>query len=89
MVVASTLVVIGTIVEFVTAVNTTTSVRLMLRLPARSSFNPPVVAGPEHAICVRGPDEGVGTVILARVPQFHDHTLPHVHELVISLRQSV
>ena len=34
----------------------------MLRLPARSSFNPPVVPGPEHAICVRGPDEGVGAV---------------------------
>src|SRR5918993_2122532 len=61
----------------------------MLRLPARSSFNPPVVPGPEHAICVRGPDEGVGTVILARVPQFHDHTLPHVHALVIGLCQTI
>src|SRR5687768_14859387 len=109
MVVASTFVVIGTIVEFVTAVNTTTSVRLrshnggtamtiiinsagllaggfphqMLRLPAPSYFNPPVVPGPEHAICVRGPDEGVGTVILAPVLKLHDHTLPHVLALVI------
>ena len=61
----------------------------MLRLPARSSFNPPVVPGLEHAICVRGSDEGVGTVILAHVPQFHDHTLPHVHALVVYLRQTV
>src|SRR5215211_8307787 len=89
MVVASTFVVIGTIVEFVTAVNATTSVRLMLRLPARSSFNLPVVPGLEHGLGVVGADEGVGTVILACVPQFHDHTLPHVHALVIGLRQSV
>ena len=61
----------------------------MLRLPAPSSFNPPIVPGPEHAICVRGPDEGVGTVILARVPQFHEHPLPHVFALVIDLRKTV
>ena len=61
----------------------------MLRLPARSSFNPPVVPGLEHGLGVVGADEGVGTVILARIPQFHDHTLPHVFALVIGLRQSV
>ena len=61
----------------------------MLRLPARSSFNPPVVPGPEHAICVRGPDEGVGTVILAPVLKLHEHPLPHVLALVGFLDQTI
>src|SRR5215218_9617623 len=34
----------------------------MLRLPARSSFNPPVVPGLEHGLGVVGADEGVGAV---------------------------
>src|SRR5215217_7386807 len=59
-----------------------------LRLPARSSFNPPVVPGLEHGLGVVGADEGVGTVILAPVLKLHDHTLPHVLALVIGLRQT-
>src|SRR5829696_10092345 len=62
----------------------------MLRLPARSSFNPPIVPGLEHGLGVVGADEGVGAVPSpARVPQFHDHILPHVHALVVYLRQTV
>ncbi len=62
----------------------------ILRLPARSSFNPPVVPGPEHGLGVVGADDGVGAVPSpARVLKLHEHPLPHVLALVISLRQSV
>src|ERR671913_265855 len=62
----------------------------MLRLPARSSFNPPVVPGPEHGLGVVGADEGVGAVPSpAPVLKLHEHPLPHVLELVVYLRQTV
>ena len=62
----------------------------MLRLPARSSFNPPVVPGPEHGLGVVGADEGVGAVPSpARVLKLHEHPLPNVLALVVYLGQTV
>src|SRR5215218_3328054 len=54
------------------------------------SRNPPVVAGLEHAICVVGADEGVGTVPSpARVLKLHEHPFPNVVALVVYLGQTV